>query len=146
MSTTPGCTLAATALTSMLGALPCGAVWNGRRPPPLWPDPVSGFGAGAALSVGRDRWMFIRSMAAQAAVIIEMTRATTSAAVNRLGLRPTGAAGGGGGGAGIVGAGTTHGDGTLHSGGSPRPSASRFKGTARSSSIPSMISGCSPHL
>src|SRR5437764_11283228 len=118
MSTMPGWTLAATALTSMSGALPDGAGRQGRglkRPPAA--GPVVDFGAGAALSVGRDRWMSIRSMAAHAAVIKDSTRATTSAAVSRLGPRPTGVARSGGG-AGMAGAGTVHGDGTLHSGGS----------------------------
>src|SRR5437868_5240430 len=117
MSTMPGCTLAATALTSMLGALPDGAGRKGRglnRPPVA--GPVSGLGAGAALSVGRDRWMSMRSMAAHAATTSDSTRATTRAAVSRLGPERTDGGAGRGGGAGIAGACTSHGEGTLHSG------------------------------
>src|SRR4051812_23371608 len=135
MSTIPGWTLAATALTSMSGALP----WDGRygrglnRPEPGRVGPAAGFGAGAAVTVGRDRWMSIRSMAAQAATTIDTTSATTSAAVSRLGPRPAGAGGGGGGGAGMAPGGTNHGDGTLHAGGSAR--VVRSSPAGRSSSM-----------
>src|SRR5437868_1235429 len=100
----PGWTLPATALTSMSGALP----WDGRigrglnRPEPgrVWPG--AAFGAGAEVTVGRDRWMSIRSRAAQAAVAMATTRATTSAAVRRFVPFPAGAGGGGGGAAGMA--------------------------------------------
>src|SRR6266513_5067015 len=118
MSTRPGWTLAATALTSMSGALPDGAGRQGRglKRPPGRDGPTLGFGAGAAVTVGRDRWMSIRSKAAQAAVTIATTRATTRAAVRRLGPGRTDGGGGGGAGAGMGAAGTSHGDGTLHAG------------------------------
>jgi hypothetical protein len=89
--------------------------------------------------------MSIRSMAAQAAVTIATTRATTNAAVRRFEPVRTGA-GGGGGGAGIARAGTTHGDGTLHGGVPAGVDFSSLAPTGRSSSIPSMISGCPFHL
>src|SRR5437879_379512 len=116
MSTTPGWTLAATALTSMSGALPDGPGrkgWGLNRP--LRPGPVAGCGAGEALRVGREKWMSRRWTTAQAAVTSDSTRAATRAAVRRLGPWRTGAGGGGGCGAQMVWAGTSHGDGTLHS-------------------------------
>src|SRR2546422_11553632 len=120
MSTMPGWTLAATALTSMSGALPDGDGRKGRglnRPPRA--GPVSVLGAGAALRVGRDRWMSIRSMNAHAAVTMDRTRATTSAAVSRLGPVRTGAGTGGAGGGGAARAGALHGAGTLPPGRAP---------------------------
>src|SRR5581483_653237 len=143
MSTTPGWTRAATALTSMFGVLAEGdgrKGWGLNRP--LRPGPVAGFGAGAADSVGLEKWMSSRWTAAQAAVTSDTTRAATRAAVSRLEPVRTGAGGGGGGGAGKSVAGTSHGDGTLHSGGSvPAPVAPSW-----SSSIPSMIPGCRVRL
>src|SRR5947207_10004504 len=112
MSTTPGWTMAGTALTSMSGALPEGdgrKGWGLNRP--LRPGPAAGFGAGEALSVGREKWMSRRWTAAHAAVTSDRTRAATRAAVRRLGARRAGAAGGGGGmAAGMYWAGTSHGD------------------------------------
>src|SRR5207248_9696968 len=117
MSTTPGWTLAATALTSMSGALPEGdgrKGWGLNRP--RRPGPVAGFGAGEALSVGREKWMSRRRTVAHVAVTSDSTRAATRAAVRRLAPGRAGAGGGGGIGAGMYWAGTSHGDGTLHCG------------------------------
>jgi len=82
--------------------------------------------------------------AAQAAVAMATTSNTTRAAVRRFGFRWTGGGGGGGAGARMAGADTSHGDGTLHSGGSAGVVLSSPAGPW--SSIPSMIPGCPAQL
>src|SRR5687767_10780333 len=159
MSTMPGWTLAATALTSMSGALPwegAGRKGRGLNRPPGRAGSLLGRGAGASLASGREKLMSQRSTIAQVAVAIATTRATTSAAVSRFG--PWGAGGGGGGDATTrrSNSGTYHRDGVLHSGwpagvAESSPTLSVPGGTpglpaGRSSSIPNMIPVLRLHL